>query len=56
MTPDTARYMLAGFAVILLGIAAYAASLVFRLTSLKRKIKAARRKDKNNGIEDTGKE
>lgn len=38
MTPDTFNYMVAGYVVIVIGIAGYILSLVIRSNSLKRKM------------------
>lgn len=37
MTPDTVNYFVAGYIVVVLGIAGYIISLVVRSASLKRK-------------------
>ena len=39
MTPNTTLYMILGFAVILMGVLAYALSLVVRFKKIGRKIK-----------------
>lgn len=38
MTPDTSTYMIAGFIVILVGIAVYTTSLILRGQKVKRQI------------------
>jgi hypothetical protein len=37
MTPDTSTYMIAGFVVILSGMAAYLVSLILRARALRKK-------------------